>query len=57
MKETIREVVRMYFEPLTLKFWRRKPRVPDNAAFTANQQREIDTTYEELKEKIKAMRQ
>lgn len=51
MMKTIRAVVRMYFA-----FWRRKPRVPPNASFTANQQREIDTSYEELKQKIQRMR-
>jgi hypothetical protein len=60
MIKTIKEVVRLYFEPLTLAFWQRKPKAPSNApsnaAFTAHQQREIDTSYEQLKEKIQGMR-
>lgn len=34
-----------------------EPGPPSNAAFTANQQREIDTSYEQLKQKIQGMRQ
>jgi hypothetical protein len=56
MKKAIKEVVRMYFEPLTPAFWRRKPKVPSNAAYTDHQQQEINTSFEQLKEKIQGMR-